>query len=156
MLKTLDVQSESAQHFNFDADLYEGETLLFRWANAEMTHEFDPLADQMEAWFATDRRFLAAWQQAVFPSGNPDRPETARLRGRNGWNIVSQHWHDPDLDCSEATLESEKTQKLLARFRSFDGTATTLVPIPDSIGTTIKAIATSITSGDRPWRFTGS
>ena len=122
LLKTLDVQSERAQHFNFDADLYEGETLLFRWANAEMTHEFDPLADQMEAWFATDSRFLAAWQQAVFPSGNPDRPETTRLRGRNGWNIVSQHWHDPDLDCSEATIDSEKTQKLLARFRCLDGT----------------------------------
>jgi len=89
LLNTIEVSSESPATTTFEADLYEGDTVLFRWANAEMTHEFEELADQMEAWFRDDPRFLAAWQQAVFPSG---QPETTRLRGRNGWDIVSKHW----------------------------------------------------------------
>lgn len=122
LLQTLEVAGDFPESFSFEADLYEGETLLFRWANAEMTHEFDELADQMAGWFASDKRFLAAWQQAVFPSGKVGRPETTRLRGRNGWDIVSRHWADPTLDLAEATLDSEKSKALLARFRSLDGT----------------------------------
>ncbi len=122
LLETLAVTGNSPETFSFEADLYEGETVLFRWANAEMTHEFDELADQMAGWFANDERFLAAWQQAVFPSGKVGRPETTRLRGRNGWDIVSRHWAEPELDLSEAILDSEKSEALLARFRSLDGT----------------------------------
>ena len=119
LLNTIEVSSESPATTTFEADLYEGDTVLFRWANAEMTHEFEELADQMEAWFRDDPRFLAAWQQAVFPSG---QPETTRLRGRNGWDIVSKHWADPALDLGEATMETKKTKQLIAIWRSMSGT----------------------------------
>ena len=122
LLHTIDVTAEAPAETTFEADLYEGDTVLFRWANAEMTHEFNDLADQMEAWFRDDPRFLAAWQVAVFPSGDANRPETGRLRGRNGWDIVSKHWTDPALDMREATIDSEKTKRLLAVCRSNSGT----------------------------------
>ena len=123
LLNTIDVASDAPQTTSFEADLYEGDTVLFRWANAEMTHEYQELADQMEAWFREDPRFLAAWQQAVFPDGNPARPHTTRLRGRNGWDIVSRHWADPAVDMTAATMDSKHTLSLLSRFDSFDGTA---------------------------------
>jgi len=123
LLRTIDVTAESPASTSFEADLYEGDTVLFRWANAEMTHEYEQLADQMEAWFKEDPRFLAAWQQAVFPRGFPGHPETGRLRGRNGWDIVSQHWADPALDTTLATMESKKTRKLMEVIDSFIGTS---------------------------------
>lgn len=122
LLHTIDVASEAPAKTTFEADLYEGDTVLFRWANAEMTHEFDDLADQMEAWFRDDPRFLAAWQKAVFPSGDPKHPVTGPLRGRNGWDIVSKHWSDPALDMREAAMDSAKTKRLLAVCRSNSGT----------------------------------
>ncbi|MCE9630557.1 MAG: DUF1588 domain-containing protein [Planctomycetia bacterium] len=122
LLRTIEIASESPASTSFEADLYEGETVLFRWVNAEMTHEYDELADQLEGWFRDDPRFLAAWQQAVFPSGNPGQAETSRLRGRNGWDIVARYWADPQLDLSEATMVSKKTRRLLEVCRSNSGT----------------------------------
>lgn len=122
LLRTIDVTTDAPATTTFEAELYEGDTVLFRWANAEMTHEFDALADQMAAWFRDDPRFLAAWQKAVFPDGNPARPQTTRLRGRNGWDIVSKHWSDPALDLGEATMESKTTRRLLEVCRSNAGT----------------------------------
>ncbi|MFM7185445.1 MAG: DUF1588 domain-containing protein [Planctomycetota bacterium] len=122
LLHTIDVTAESPATTTFEADLYAGDTVLFRWANAEMTHEYDALADQMEAWFKEDPRFLAAWQHAVFPEGYPGRPETTRLRGRNGWDIVSKLWADPALDMSQATMDSKQTKRLLELWRSLAGT----------------------------------
>jgi hypothetical protein len=122
LLHTIDVTAESPATTSFEADLYEGDTVLFRWANAEMTHEFEELADQMEAWFRDDPRFLAAWQHAVFVGGYPGRPETTRLRGRNGWDIVSKHWSDPALDMSQATMDSKQTKRLLELWRSMAST----------------------------------
>ena len=122
LLHTIDVTAESPATTSFEADLYEGDTVLFRWANAEMTHEFEELADQMEAWFRDDPRFLAAWQHAVFVGGYPGRPETTRLRGRNGWDIVSKHWSDAALDMSQATMDSKQTKRLLELWRSMAST----------------------------------
>ena len=122
LLHTAEVSADAPAATTFEADLYEGDTVLFHWANAEMTHEFNALTDQLEAWFRDDPRFLAAWQQAVFPTGNPDHPETTRLRGRNGWDIVFKHWTDPALDMREATMDSAKTKRLLEVCRSNSGT----------------------------------
>ncbi len=122
LLRTIDVDDAEPRSTSFAADLYEGETVLFRWANAEMTHEYEELADQMEAWFRDDPRFLAAWQRAVFPAGVGKGPQAGRLRGRNGWDIVSKHWADPALDMSEATMDSPTTKKLLAIWRSMTST----------------------------------
>jgi mono/diheme cytochrome c family protein len=122
LLQEIPVGSQSPQTFTFEAELYEGQTLLFRWLNAEMDHDSKPLAEQMRSWFEKDPRFLAAWQRAVFPLGVANGPRTTHLRGRNGWDIVKAHWQDPQLDLSQAGRESQGTQKLLQTFDSNQGT----------------------------------
>ena len=122
LLKEISVSSDSSEKSVFEADLFEGETLVFRWANAEMTHEFQELAELYREWFEKDPRFLAAWQKAVFPGGDLN-PSLTRLRGRNGWDIVSRLWEDPALDLRDATMESKPTLKLLEIANSFRGTS---------------------------------
>ncbi|MDF1739151.1 MAG: DUF1588 domain-containing protein [Verrucomicrobiales bacterium] len=122
LLKEISVKTESPEVTTFEADLYKGETLLFHWANAEMTHAHAELSAQFEEWFKTDPRFLAAWQKAVFRAGDIRNPQTTSLRGRNGWDIVSKHWADPDLDLSEATMDSKMTKRFLQIADSNNGT----------------------------------
>jgi hypothetical protein len=121
LLKAIEVQTESPERTEFEAEVYEGETVLFRWANAEMSHDVPDLGAVYRNWFEQDRRFLAAWQKAVFPSGTR-RAELTRLRGRNGWDIVLKNWEDPGLDLSQATMESEPTKKILEIADSISGT----------------------------------
>jgi len=122
LLKEIQVKTEAPETTLFEADLYEGETVLFHWVNAEMTHSHAELSAQLEAWFKTDQRFLAAWQKTVFREGDIRRPQTTSLRGRNGWDIISKHWADPKLDLSEATMDSKMTQRLLGIANSNEGT----------------------------------
>ena len=115
LLKEIPIRSESPESVTFEAELYEGQTLLFRWLNAEMTHDGKELEKQMRAWFKRDPRYLAAWQKAVFPDGT-FRSRANVLRGRNGWDTVTRHLADPTLDMSQATMDSETTKKLLEVF----------------------------------------
>ncbi len=121
LLKTIEVRSDAPEHTVFEAELYEGQTVLFRWANAEMNHDAPELADVYRRWFEEDKRFLAAWQKAIFPTGTL-RPELTRLRGLNGWEVVRKHWENPGLDLSQATMEAEPTQKILELANSLSGT----------------------------------
>lgn len=118
LLKTFEVKAESPATLAFEAELYEGETVLFRWANAELTHTPAELHKLMQAKFAAEPRFLAAWQKTVFPKGLVANPNTTRLRGRNGWNILNRHWQDPDLDLSQASLDSKISRRLLGMFNT--------------------------------------
>lgn len=122
LLKNLSFDKESPKSATFEAELYEGETLIFRWTNAEMNHDAKPLHDQMKAWFEKDKRFLAAWQKAVFPKGKPTNQGLGPLRGRNGWNVVNGHWQNPKLDLSKASMDDPLTIKLLQLFNSNQGT----------------------------------
>lgn len=111
LLKEIKVTSEEPQTTGFQADLYEGETVLFRWKNAEMTHDPPEVAEAFETLAKENPRFLAAWQKTVFPSGDPKKPiRVSVLRGRNGWDTVSKHMADPDLDLSHAVPDSELTR----------------------------------------------
>jgi hypothetical protein len=122
LLKEIEVTSESPQSVTFEADLYEGQTLLLRWTNAELDHEFNNLADQMEAWFKRDSRFLAAWQKAVYPDGIvTERGKFTYLRGRNGWDVVTANLANPELDMSQAKMDTEMTKKLLKSMRGLNG-----------------------------------
>ena len=122
LLKEIEVTSESPQTVTFEADLYEGQTLLLRWTNAELDHEFNNLADQMEAWFKRDPRFLAAWQKAVYPDGIvTERGKFTYLRGRNGWDVVTANLANPELDMSQAKMDTEMTKKLLKSMRGLNG-----------------------------------
>jgi hypothetical protein len=122
LLKEIEVSSESPETVTFEADLYEGQTLLLRWSNAEMDHEFNALADQLGAWFERDPRFLAAWQKAVYPKGDLSVKRIVQLRGKNGWEIVTKNLADPNLDMSKATMDTEMTQSLMKVIRSLQGT----------------------------------
>ncbi len=85
LLKVIEVPSESPTTVTFEADLYEGQTLLFRWMNAEMDHGYTEFAKHMRQWFKRDSRWLAAWQHAVFPNGDFSKIRTSVIRGRCGW-----------------------------------------------------------------------
>ncbi|GAB5559373.1 MAG: hypothetical protein SynsKO_10200 [Synoicihabitans sp.] len=122
LLKEIAVSAETPETVTFEADLYKGQTVLFRWANASMDHEFNALADQMGAWFERNPRFLAAWQKAVYPDGDITRTRSVSLRGKNGWEIVSRHLADPDLDMSQATMDTPMTKMLLKHIRGLQGT----------------------------------
>ncbi|MAH13929.1 MAG: hypothetical protein CMO33_09370, partial [Verrucomicrobia bacterium] len=50
-LKTFEFSKESAESVTFEADLYEGQTLMFRWKNAETTHNPSEVSAHMRAWF---------------------------------------------------------------------------------------------------------
>lgn len=104
LLKEIEVIGEDPQTSVFQADLYEGETVLFRWKNAVMTHDTPATGEAFEILAKENPRFLAAWLKTVFPSGDPKRPvRISVLRGRNGWDTVSKYMQDPDLDLSHAT-----------------------------------------------------
>ena len=107
LLKEIKVTSEESQRASFQADLYEGETVLFRWKNAEMTHDPPAVGEAFEKLSKKDPRFLAAWLKVVYPSGNPKKPiRISVLRGRNGWDKFSKHMENPDLDLTHANADS--------------------------------------------------
>ena len=122
-LKTFEFSKESAESVTFEADLYEGQTLMFRWKNAETTHNPNEVSAHMKAWFERDKRMLAAWQHTVYPGqGVKERSGgLGSLRGLNGWNIVKQHLNDPDLDLSNATMDHPKTVALLKVLKTISG-----------------------------------
>ena len=107
LLNEIAVVSEEPQTTVFEADLYQGETVLFRWKNAVMTHDPPATAEAFEILSEENPKFLAAWLKTVFPSGDVTRPiGISVLQGRNGWDTVSKYMQDPDLDLSHATPDS--------------------------------------------------
>jgi len=113
-LKDLEFASKTGQSHSFEAELYKGETLSFRWKNAEFDHnDLKALVKLMRAWFQRDKRWLAAWQQAVFPKGLKGRAQISTLRGLTGWNAINKALQDPELDMSQATMDSAETKELL-------------------------------------------
>ena len=87
LLKVMDGPSTEPTTITFEADLYEGQTLLFRWMNADMAHDFSKFAKHMREWFEKDKRWLAAWQRTVFPNGDFSKIRT-RLFEVGGWEYL--------------------------------------------------------------------
>ena len=115
LLNTIEVTQEQVQTSTFEADLYKGETVLFRWSNAEMTHDPPRVHEAFETLARHDPRFLAAWLKVIFPSGNPSKPRsTAPLRGRNGWEAVARHMADSELDLTHAGMDSALAKAFFA------------------------------------------
>ena len=123
LLKTFPVPKETPNSVTFEADLYEGQTLMFRWTNAETTHNPPEVSAHMKAWFERDKRMLAAWQHTVYPGdGVKERAGgLSTLRGLNGWKIVKQHLNDPKLDLTNATMDHPKTVTLLKTLNTIGG-----------------------------------
>ncbi len=121
LLKVMEVPSTTPNTVTFEADLYEGQTLLFRWTNAEMDHGYTEFAKHMRGWWSRDSRWLAAWQHAVFPNGDFSVRRVSVLRGLNGWNIITKALANPNLDMSNATMDNELTVELLKIANSNSG-----------------------------------
>ena len=122
LLETFPFTSESPESVTFEADLYEGQTLMFRWTNAELSHDPKEVAALMKAWFERDRRMLAAWQWTLYPGGTlKSHKGHTHLRGLNGWNIIKKHLADPELDMSNATMDSPMTQGILKLLGTISG-----------------------------------
>ncbi len=120
LLKTIEVTSESPETFTFEADLYEGQTPLIRWENAELDHTPEKLVELYTKRFKENPRYLAAYQTALF-NEDGSRKSLARLRGRNGHEVIHELIQDPSLDMSHATLDSERTQELMKIIDSIGG-----------------------------------
>ncbi|QDT60382.1 hypothetical protein SV7mr_29030 [Stieleria bergensis] len=110
LLKEIEVSSEEPETAVFDANLYEGETVLFRWKNAEMTHDPPAIRDGFEKIARANKEFLAAWLKVVYPNGNAKPISLAPLRGRVGWDSVSKHMNDPELDLTGVSADSESAE----------------------------------------------
>lgn len=112
LLEEFEVTSESPRTYTFEADLYEGQTLLLRWADAELSHDPAVLTRLLKRRFQEDPRFLAAWQEMLFPE-RKRKVSVPSLRGRNGWEIYQRHLRNPELDLSDATMDSTYTKQIL-------------------------------------------
>lgn len=112
LLKEIEVTSETPETVTFEAELYEGQTPLFHWVNAELDHDAEPFAALLEKRFQ-DPRFLAAWQEMLFPGQPRKRVSITPLRGRNGWDIFQRHYQDPHLNLADATPENRFTHAAL-------------------------------------------
>jgi hypothetical protein len=119
-LHTMQVTAETPEKFTFEAELYEGQTPLLRWSNAELDHTSEQLPALFRARFERNPRLLAAYLQALHnPDGSPRSP--ARLRGRNGYDVISRLMQDPSLDMTHATLDSERTRRMLTMIGTIGG-----------------------------------
>lgn len=122
LLKTFPVTSEDSQTVTFEAELYEGQTLMFRWTNAELSHNPKEVAALMKGWFERDARMLAAWQKTLYPGMTLKSSKGyTHLRGMNGWKIIKKHYADPKLDLSQAKMDSPLTKAILKMLATIGG-----------------------------------
>jgi len=125
LLHEVEVTSDTPETFTFEADLYEGQTPLLRWTNAELDHDATVFSALLKKRFAEDTRFLAAWQEMIHAGDRKRSTPITTLRGRNGWDILQRHLQNPDLNLADATIDSPLTAKLL-KSASEDGAARNL------------------------------
>ncbi|MDF1812204.1 MAG: DUF1588 domain-containing protein [Verrucomicrobiales bacterium] len=118
-LQEIRVTTDSPKKYTFEAELYKGETPIFRWANAPLGHDPKTQPDHFKYRFKKNKRYFAAWRAAT-TVGERLR-NTGSLRGKNGWDAVQRHLADPDLDLSRASMEDPLVKKLFAFLGSVSG-----------------------------------
>lgn len=119
-LHSMQVNADAPQTFTFEAELYEGQTPLLRWADAELDHTSEQLPALYQERFARNPKYLAAYLAALYNAdGTPRSP--VRLRGRNGHLLIQELMQDPKLDMTHATLDSERTRRMLQMIGTVGG-----------------------------------
>lgn len=116
------VKSGSPESTSFEADLYEGQTLLFRWKNAEMDHQYKALAKLFEERFRTEKRFHAAWLELMYKKDGSPKTNPAILRGENGYNKLKALMADENLDLSAAHPDSKQHKAFMAFAKTMQAT----------------------------------
>lgn len=101
-LHQIEVTSESSEKFEFEAELYEGQTPVIHWANAPLDSDRSD-KEELKAYFESREKeipgYLAAWKTMV--SG-----QNQGFRGGIGWERV------------KALLENQNLQKLTDKERN--------------------------------------
>ena len=111
-LKTIEISSEKPKSVEFEAKLYEGQTIVFHYANAPLNSNRDKkdkavLQNYFRAKFEANPLYLAAWQELT------EDDKRGGFRGGLGWERVKKFMADDDLDLNSATLDSKATEALL-------------------------------------------
>lgn len=94
LLKEIEVTDESPETFEFDAEIYEGQTPVVHWANAALDSDREDKADLVaffEARGTADPRYLAAWHSMV------SKGKGQGFRGGFGWDRVKAQLARDDL-----------------------------------------------------------
>jgi hypothetical protein len=108
LLQEILVTSETPESVTFEAELHEGQTPAFRWLNAELDHEPEGFKALLAERFK-EPKFLAAWQEMLFPGNPRKRVSSTPLRGRNGWDIFMRAYDNPELNMADATPDNNYT-----------------------------------------------
>ena len=94
LLRELEVTSQSAATFTFEAELYEGQTPVVHWANATLDSDRED-KDALKAFFAKkdaeNPKYLAAWNAMLVDSTGQG------FRGGIGWERVKKQLAREDL-----------------------------------------------------------
>lgn len=94
LLHEIEVTSEAAEEFRFEAELYEGQTPVVHWANAPL--DSDRTAEDkaaLKAWFEqrneNNPRYLSAWHHMIETAAITEgRSRGQGFRGGSGWERV--------------------------------------------------------------------
>ena len=109
VLKELEVTSESPETFEFNEKLYEGQTVVFHWANASLRSDRDGKED-LKAFFVKKNkenpRYLAAWEAMT------SKAKGQGFRGGVGWERVKAEMAREDLPELNAKQEEAVIKKL--------------------------------------------
>ncbi|MBT3481866.1 MAG: DUF1588 domain-containing protein [Opitutales bacterium] len=123
LLETISVSSETPMEVSFEAELYEGETILFHWNNSPLSYggrQNGDFGSHVRKRFENDKRVLAAWQKVILDNSHDAKEGTlfnyGDLRGISGWERFKKAKQDKNLDMSHATMDSAQTEELIALF----------------------------------------
>ena len=113
LLKEIKVDSNAPETYTFEAKLFAGQTVVFRWKNAPIDFEPDPLKKHLEVRFKKDKVFHAAWNKVFGPM---IRKKRLTYKSGNGWEIFEKVLNDPNLDTSDKARNSKVTAGIFNLF----------------------------------------
>ena len=113
LLKEIKVDSNTPETYTFEAQLFAGQTVIFRWKNAPIDFEPDPLKKHLEERFKKDKTFHSAWNKVFGPM---IRKRRLTLKSGNGWEVFEKVLNDPNLDTSNKARNQKVTSGIFKLF----------------------------------------
>ena len=111
VLKEFVITKESPEIFEFEAELYAGQTVVFHWANATLDSDRSD-KDDLKAFFQMkgekDPRYLSAWNEML------SKESGQGFRGGVGWERVKAQLARDDLP----ELDAKQTEAVLKKVSS--------------------------------------
>ncbi|MDB4459328.1 DUF1587 domain-containing protein, partial [bacterium] len=113
VIQEINVSNESPETFEFLAEIYTGQTIVFRYDNAPLVSDPDKkeqLLGTFKKKFKTDPNYLAAWLEIV-------KANDQSFRGGIGWERIKKLIASDSMDISNATMDSIETKNLLEKIK---------------------------------------